>query len=107
MAILRRMLEVAPPGVAGTRDRALLTGFAGALRRSEVVALTLSSARNTLIRPSVATPLVEYTGSQRARVVAHRNGGCQHPLWRGLPGTSNPGLRPVPNPGDEALDRRA
>jgi integrase len=40
VAILRRMLEVAPPGLAGTRDQALLlTGFAGALRRSEIVAL--------------------------------------------------------------------
>ena len=40
VAILRRMLEVAPPGLAGTRDRALLlVGFAGALRRSEIVAL--------------------------------------------------------------------
>ncbi len=40
VAILRRMLEVAPPGLSGTRDRALLlVGFAGALRRSEIVAL--------------------------------------------------------------------
>ncbi len=40
VAVLRRMLEVAPPGLAGTRDRALLLiGFAGALRRSEIAAL--------------------------------------------------------------------
>ncbi|MDP9419478.1 MAG: tyrosine-type recombinase/integrase [Actinomycetota bacterium] len=40
VGLLRRMLEVVPPGLGGTRDRALLlVGFAGALRRSELVAL--------------------------------------------------------------------
>lgn len=39
MAILRRMLEAAPPGLGGTRDRALLLiGLAGALRRNELAA---------------------------------------------------------------------
>ncbi len=40
VAILRRMLEAAPPGLGGTRDRALLLiGLAGALRRNELAAL--------------------------------------------------------------------
>ncbi|HSH61087.1 MAG TPA: site-specific integrase [Acidimicrobiales bacterium] len=40
VALLRRMREVVAPGLGGTRDRALLLiGFAGALRRSELVAL--------------------------------------------------------------------
>jgi integrase len=39
---LRRVVEAIPDDLRGARDRALiLTGFAGALRRSEVVALTL------------------------------------------------------------------
>src|SRR5438105_15028794 len=39
-SLLRRMVERAPHGRGGVRDRALLlVGFAGALRRSEVVAL--------------------------------------------------------------------
>jgi integrase len=37
---LRAMLDAAPPGLTGSRDRALLlVGLAGALRRSELVAL--------------------------------------------------------------------
>lgn len=46
VAILRRMLKVAPPGLRGTRDRALLLiGFAGALRRSEITGLEMASLR--------------------------------------------------------------
>ena len=38
--LLRRTIDALPPGLAGTRDRALLlVGFAGALRRSELIAL--------------------------------------------------------------------
>jgi integrase len=41
-ADLRKIAAVLPPGLAGTRDRALLLlGFAGALRRSELVGLDL------------------------------------------------------------------
>jgi integrase len=41
---LRAMLDHLPEGLVGVRDRAiLLLGFAGALRRSEIVALTASS----------------------------------------------------------------
>lgn len=40
---LRAMMTHLPPGLAGRRDRALLTlGFAGAFRRSELVALDVS-----------------------------------------------------------------
>lgn len=40
--LLRRTINGVPPGLAGTRDRALLLiGFAGALRRSELVALNV------------------------------------------------------------------
>ena len=43
--LLRRMVEAAPPGPAGARDRALLlVGFAAALRRSELVALDVADA---------------------------------------------------------------
>lgn len=46
VAILRRMLTAAPPGLRGTRDRALLLiGFAGALRRSEITGLEMASLR--------------------------------------------------------------
>lgn len=39
VGLLRPTIEALPPGLAGTRDRALLlVGFAGALRRSELVA---------------------------------------------------------------------
>ncbi len=41
--LLRRMIEAAPPGPAGARDRALLlVGFAAALRRSELVGLDVA-----------------------------------------------------------------
>lgn len=41
--LLRRMITALPPGPAGARDAALLlVGFAGALRRSELVALDVS-----------------------------------------------------------------
>ncbi len=43
--ILRRMLATLPPTTAGLRDRALLlTGFAGALRRSELGGLKLEGS---------------------------------------------------------------
>src|SRR5207248_19441 len=43
VALLRRMLAALPPGASGTRDAALLlVGFAGALRRSELVALDVA-----------------------------------------------------------------
>ncbi|MGH9021630.1 MAG: site-specific integrase [Acidimicrobiia bacterium] len=43
VALLRRMIDTAPPGLGGLRDRALLlVGFAGALRRSELVALDVA-----------------------------------------------------------------
>jgi integrase len=47
-ALLKRMLAQAPAGLAGLRDRALLlVGFAGALRRSELVALTVQDLERT------------------------------------------------------------
>jgi site-specific recombinase XerD len=45
---LRRMIEVAGEGLHGARDRALLLiGFAGALRRSELVGLNVGDLRDT------------------------------------------------------------
>lgn len=42
IAIIRRMVDALPEGLAGTRDRALiLVGFAGAFRRSELVGLEI------------------------------------------------------------------
>jgi site-specific recombinase XerD len=47
-AIIRRMVTALPDTLAGARDRAiLLLGFAGALRRSELVALDLDDLRFT------------------------------------------------------------
>ena len=44
---LRAMLAVAPPGLTGSRDRALLLlGLAGALRRSELVAVDVEHVRH-------------------------------------------------------------
>jgi integrase len=44
---VRAMLAVAPPGIKGTRDRALiLVGLAGGFRRSELVALEVSHLRH-------------------------------------------------------------
>ncbi len=43
---LKRMIAKLPPGLAGTRDRALLlVGWAGAFRRSELVALDIADVR--------------------------------------------------------------
>jgi integrase len=48
IADIRKMLAALPEGLAGTRDRAiLLLGFAGALRRSEIVALDWSDLELT------------------------------------------------------------
>jgi integrase len=45
-ADVRRMVEYLPDGLAGARDRALLViGFAGAFRRSELVALDVADVR--------------------------------------------------------------
>lgn len=48
---LRRVLAKLPPGLSGQRDRALLlVGFAGALRRSELAALSLAGPGATQVR---------------------------------------------------------
>jgi site-specific recombinase XerD len=48
VAELRRIVQVAGEGLHGTRDRALLLiGFAGALRRSELVGLDVGDLRST------------------------------------------------------------
>ncbi len=45
---LRAIVDALPPGLIGTRDRALLlVGFAGAFRRSELAALQLENVRET------------------------------------------------------------
>src|SRR5438046_2309566 len=44
----REMARIAPPGLKGLRDRALLLlGFAGAFRRSELVALDVADLEET------------------------------------------------------------
>lgn len=56
IAALRAMLEVAPPGLTGSRDRALLlVGLAAALRRSELVALDVEHVRHVEDKGLVVT----------------------------------------------------
>ncbi len=42
---IRRILEMLPRTAIWARDRAILVGFAGALRRSELVALDLRDVK--------------------------------------------------------------
>ncbi len=93
VAILRRMLEVAPRGLAGTRDRALLLiGFAGALRRSEIAALeaealeqvheglVLTVTRSKTDQEGAGRQVGIPYGSNRRHVpCVHSTPGCKRP----------------------------
>jgi integrase len=62
-AILRQILAPIPDDLRGLRDRALLlTGFAGALRRSELAAIRVEHLKPT--ERSLRLTLPQTTGSQ-------------------------------------------
>ena len=73
--VVRKMLEVLPPGLLGVRDRALLTlGFAGGFRRSELVALDVAHlrfVRGAGLEVTVARSKTDQTGAGHTKEIAY------------------------------------
>lgn len=81
--LLRRTIDALPLGLGGTRDRALLlVGFAGALRRSEIVALDVADV----------TPVAEGLVVNKRRSKTDQEGAGE---LLGVPYGSNPSTCPV------------
>lgn len=71
LADLRRVLAALPDGLAGTRDRALLlVGWAGAFRRSELVAIDVAQVRtNDDLKITVARSKTDQEGAGFVKVI--------------------------------------
>ena len=72
-AKMHSMVAMAPEGLTGLRDRALLLlGFAGAFRRSELVALDLADIEETRNRPTGHNSAQQDRSGRRRRHHCHR-----------------------------------
>ena len=101
---IRRMIDVLPPGLAGLRDRVLITlGFAGGFRRSELVALDavdvtfVAEGLEVLVRRSKT----DQEGEGLTKVVAYGSDPATCPVrtlqdWLDLAGIGEgPVFRPI------------
>lgn len=111
-AKVKGMVATAPEGLAGLRDRALLLlGFAGAFRRSELVALDVADIEQTDegLRVTIRRAKTDQEGLGRTLAIARGDTACPVKavaVWLGAAGiTSGPLFRPIDKAGT-VRDRR-
>lgn len=77
--VIRRLVGVLPDSLQGKRDRALLLlGFAGAFRRSELVALDVADLEITPegLAVTIRRSKTDQDGCQQKKAIARGNGNC-------------------------------
>ena len=111
-AKVKGMVATAPNGLAGLRDRALLLlGFAGAFRRSELVALDVADTEQSPagLRVTVRRAKTDQEGIGRTLAIAKGDIACPVSAlaaWLGAAGiSSGPLFRPIDKAGTVADSR--